>query len=732
MTETKTIIGKVRYVKFFNEVNGYTIMEVKPNNGKSITVVTSLSSKPLSNTKFKMDGVYTINSKYGEQFNASSCVEILPDDTVGIEAYLSSKLFKGIGPATAKKIVNKFGKNTLEVIDKTPEKLSEIKGISKKSIESLKESWVKNKEYQDVMIFLKKYGITNHMAMKIYKKYGSDTVDFINRNPYRLINDIDGIGFLTCDKIALSMGYAYDSNERICATITYIFELMAMDGHTYQSPTNLKSEVLKYLNNSNVDSESYVKEDKIDECINILVSQRNIIEDNSNEDEIKLSLFKYYWAEQNVADKLTELNNYYKNSKSKAKINIKEIEKQVNITYNDKQKEAIKTALNNNVMVLTGGPGTGKTTTTNGIIKALQKQNLKITCAAPTGKAADRMSEVTGLEAYTIHRLIGCKPAETDNEELKASKRITSDVLIVDESSMINILLMNALLEMVPSYVKLILIGDIDQLPAIGPGNVLSDIIKSNNIPVIKLTEIYRQAKESKIITTAHNIINNEPVEVANTKDNDMFFIENYYNDGVIRNVVDLIKNRLPKKYGLKPTDIQVLIPMRVGDVGSININTILQSELNKSTVAIRIGDNLFKVNDKVMQIKNNYDKDIYNGDTGIITDINPEDEIITIKFKDKVLEYEPYEMDQIQLAYAITIHKSQGSEYPICIIPITMGHYKMLNRNLIYTAITRCKNMCIIVGDKKAFTIATKTLDSHHRKTNLMTYLNIKNENVV
>ena len=377
-------------------------------------------------------------------------------------------------------------------------------------------------------------------------------------------------------------------------------------------------------------------------------------------------------------------------------------------------------------MVLTGGPGTGKTTTTRGIIKALQQQGLNITCAAPTGKAADRMSEVTGLKTSTIHRLIGCKPKDDETEKIEAKKRIYTDVLIVDESSMINVMLMDALVSMLPSYVKLILIGDIDQLPAIGAGNVLSDIIKSGNIPVVKLTEIYRQAKESKIITTAHNIINGtvDNIDLNNKKDSDFFFMEANYNEHVLDNVLDLVKNRLPKKYGLNPTDIQVLVPMRIGEVATININNILQHHLNQNTVSVKYGDITYKLNDKVMQIKNNYDKDIYNGDTGTITKIDDFNETVEITYKDKVVEYEYYELEQIMLAYAITIHKSQGSEYPICVIPITMGHYKMLNRNLLYTGITRCKNMCVIVGDKKAFKIASNTIDSHHRKTNLNNYL--------
>lgn len=740
MCENKEVVieGKVKNIRYHNPQNGYTIIDfaLKGTKNKRINVVANMATPP-HNMQLRITGQYTINQKYGEQFSARICEELMPDDLHGIEHYLSGGLFKGIGPATAKKIVKHFGKETLNILDEQPERLYEVKGFKKKNVEKLIDQWVKNKELKEVMIFLKKYDVSTNLAMKIYKKYGSDTVKIVTANPYRLINDIDGVGFLSCDKIALSIGYAYNSPSRICATIAFIMEFLAQEGNTYSTSNMIIKSTMEYLNNSNVKEEDYVSSELVESCINIMIGKMDIFKvDSENNEEEKYFLPKYYWAEKNIAEKLIILNKSVPYTRTKKKVKIDDIQEELGITYNNQQREAIKTALKNNVMVLTGGPGTGKTTVTRGIIKALQMLKLSITCAAPTGKAADKMSEVTGLEASTIHRLIGCNSSEEDNGNMTANKRITTDVLIVDESSMINTMLMNTLLDAVSSNIKLILIGDVDQLPCIGPGNILADIIKSEEIPVVRLTEIYRQAKDSKIITTAHGINHDERISLYNNKEDDLFFMKITDDNQLINVITDLMKNRLPKKYNIKPTEIQLLTPMRVGQLGTINLNKIMQEVLNPSTKRIIQGDNIFKLHDKVMQTKNNYNKDVFNGDTGTIIDVNEEEKIIVVKFKDKEVLYEGFEMDELMLAYAITIHKSQGSEYPICIIPMRMAHYTMLKRNLIYTAITRCKNLCILIGEEQAFYTGVNTLDNKHRKTNLneqiKNYANNNNKVVV
>lgn len=715
------IEGKVNGVRYHNKQNGYTIIDflIDGEINRNITVVANMNVPP-HNMELRIIGEYVNNPKYGSQFMARSYEEIMPNDIKGIENYLGGGLFKGIGPVTAKKIVNYFGIDTFDILDNNPERLKEIKGIGKKIINSLIESWIKNKELKDVMVFLRKYNISNKMSMKIYKKYGSNTIKYVSEHPYNLIKDIDGIGFLICDKIALSMGISYNSPDRICASITYIMEEFAQNGNTYQTPNNIIDTTLKYLNNTNISDNCFISYIEVEECIEDMYNNFQLIK-IINDGEIKIFLPRYYYSEKNIAKKLITLSNS-KIDKNNINISIEDIENNLGIKYNDNQKKAIKTAIESNIMVLTGGPGTGKTTVTKGIIKSLEMLGMKISCAAPTGKAADRMTEVTGIQAYTIHRLIGCKPTNEDNEnsEMVANNRINTDVLIIDESSMINTILMDILLSMVSDNIKLIIIGDVDQLPCIGPGNILYDIIQSNKIPVIKLTEIYRQAKSSKIITTAHNINNGIKTDLNNKQEDDLFFIPDTYDESIINNIVNLMKNRLPRKYNIKPTDIQVLTPMRIGPIGTIALNKILQEELNSSTLKVNVGDGVFKLNDKVMQIKNNYDKDIFNGDTGIITNIDLENENLKVKFKDKIINYDFDELDELMLAYAITIHKSQGSEYPICIIPIKMSHYIMLKRNLIYTAITRCKNLCIMIGEEQAFYVASNTLDNYHRKTNL------------
>ena len=469
----------------------------------------------------------------------------------------------------------------------------------------------------------------------------------------------------------------------------------------------------------------------VNEAFNLLQVNTDIIKDvikHMVEDE-KLIYFddhiflpKYYYAEKNVANRLLNILNKYNPSNKITDAEITQIENHIGIEYNDEQRLAIKTAMLNNVMVLTGGPGTGKTTVTKGIITALSLLNKRILCAAPTGKAADRMSEATDMEASTIHRLLGYNPQK--GYKFNENNPLFGDVLILDETSMVNITLMSALLNAVPIDMKLIFIGDIDQLPCIGPGNILSDIIKSNKIPVVKLEKIFRQAESSKIITTAHAINHGEIPNLVNKKDSDLFFITKLDEEDMVNDILDLVKNRLPLKYGIKPKDIQVLTPMKKGTLGSINLNDLLQKEINPNKEEIKYGTTTFKVGDKVMQIKNNYDKEIFNGDTGYIESINKEEKTLMVVFKKQVIIYDFSELDELMLAYAVTVHKSQGSEYPIVILPITMSHYIMLKRNLIYTGITRAKNLCILIGQKQSLYAGINTIDTSKRNTYLNNFL--------
>lgn len=707
----------VEYITYHNDENGYTIMGVEPDFQKdTITLIANIVN-PIIGMSVYVEGQWKKHQTFGLQFIADVCNEVMPDTVYGIYKYLSSGLIKGIGETWAKKITEKFGVDTPDIIENHSEKLKEIPRFGQKRIDTLVESWKEQKHVMDIMIFLKSFDISTLFAVKIYKHYGDEAIKVLKENPYTLITDIDGIGFLKADAIALKMGIPYNSPKRISAGINFTLSELGEQGHTYQTKNELVEDTYSILNQS-VSEEINIDKELILNNITSMCDNEELI---SIDDKIFLPL--YYYCEKNIAQKLLNIVKSFNSEEKITDSEIEQIEDHLGIKYNNEQKQAIKTAISNNIMVLTGGPGTGKTTVTKGIITALGLLNKDILCAAPTGKAADRMSEATEMEASTIHRLLGFNPVRgyLFNED----NPLFGDVLIVDEVSMVNVLLMNTLLKAVPKDMKLILIGDVDQLPCIGAGNVLLDLIKSEKIPVIKLDKIFRQAESSKIITTAHAINHGEFPDITNKKDSDLFFISRNDDEVIANEIVDLVKNRLPNKYGIKPTEIQVLTPMKKGVLGTINLNELLQKEINPYGEEIKYGTVTFRVNDKVMQIKNNYDKEIFNGDTGYIQSINKEDKNLIVVFKKQVVIYEFSELDEIMLAYAVTVHKSQGSEYPIVIMPITMSHYIMLKRNLIYTGITRAKKLCIMLGQKQALYLGVNTIDTTKRNTYLNNFLN-------
>ena len=699
----------VESIIYYNEENGYTVMLATPDTIKKPITLIANTTNPLPGVTLYVEGDWKTHSMYGKQFVSTLCNEIMPDTVYGIRKYLGSGLIKGIGPGFADKIVDKFGAETPDIIENHPERLKEIPRLGQKKIDELVESWNEQKHMFDIMVFLKSFDISTLYAVKIFKLYGNDAIEILTHNPYRLITDIDGIGFLKADAIALKMGYDMTSEKRREAGVNYTLNQFAEDGNTYAYQTFLSPEVGNLLS---------LAPSFIDETIEIMVTNEDLIEEDN-----KIFLPYYYRAEKYIADKFYELLNSYKEKEEIDDTQIHDIEQVLNIEYNEQQRQAIKTALTSNIMVLTGGPGTGKTTVTKGIITALRLLNKVILLAAPTGKAADRMSDATGGEAKTIHRLLGYNPTQgyLHNEDFP----LFGDVLILDESSMINVSLMYTLLKAVPLDMKLILIGDVDQLPCIGAGNILSDLIKSGMIPIVKLEKIFRQAAQSKIITTAHAINHGEIPEIKNTKDSDLFFLTNNDEDSIVETITELVKNRLPAKYKIIPTDIQVLTPMKKGTLGTKNLNDVLQKELNPNGAnEIKYGDTIYRENDKVMQIKNNYDKGVFNGDSGFIKKIDKEHKMVTILFRKQIAEYEFSELDEIMLAYAVTVHKSQGSEYPIVVMPITKAHYMMMKRNLVYTGITRAKSLCVMVGQKPTLYMAINTLDTTKRNTYLKEFL--------
>ena len=700
----------IENVVYYNQENGYTIMSVKPDGEKnSITLITN-TTNPIPGVTLYVEGEWKKHQTYGKQFVSTLCNEIMPDTVYGIKKYLSSGLIKGVGPSTAEKIVNMFGENTPDIIENHPEKLKEIPRFGEKKINELVKSWKEQKHMFDIMVFLKSFDISTLYAVKIFKLYGNEAINILKDNPYKLITDIDGIGFIKADAIAIKMGYDMTSAKRCQAGIVYTLTQFAEEGNTFTIKTNLSPEVAKLLS---------LTPSLIEDNIDNMIANKLLIEE-----EDKIFLPYYYKAEKFIANKLYSILKSYKDKELIEDNQINDIEQHLNIQYNEEQKNAIKIALKNNIMVLTGGPGTGKTTVTKGIITAFRLMNKNILMAAPTGKAADRMSEATGGEAKTIHRLLGYNPTRgyLHNEDFP----LDGDILILDEVSMVNVQLMCTLLKAVPIDMKLILIGDVDQLPCIGAGNILSDLIKSNMIPVVKLEKIFRQAASSKIITTAHAINHGEIPKLKNEKDSDLFFISENEENDIVETISDLMKNRLPLKYNIKPTEIQILTPMKKGTLGTKNMNDILQNILNNNQNAneIKYGDTIFRENDKVMQIKNNYDKGVFNGDSGFIKSIDKTTKCVTVIFRKQIVVYDFGELDELMLAYAVTVHKSQGSEYPIIILPLTKAHYMMLKRNLIYTGITRAKSLCILIGQKQTLYMGINNIDTTKRNTNLKEFL--------
>ena len=653
----------IEHITFQNSENGYSIMKAKVKDQPDlVTLVGTMLDVPVGSVLL-CEGDWKIDRKYGQQFVVESFEEVMPATVYGIEKYLGSGLVKGIGPKFAQLIVRQFGTDTIEVIETNVERLYEVPGIGKKRVEKIRESWEKQKDIKNVMLFLQGYGVSTAYAAKIYRCYGKESIDKVNENPYRLADDIWGIGFKTADGIANKMGYEKNDLRRCKSGLTYTLGQLSDDGHVYAEQEQLLKSAMELLE---------ADQDSIVMAMKEMVESEQLIMDG---DVIYLPPF--YYAEIGTANKLKNLMGSMATKAVPIQPNMAAISLQTGIEYDEVQVDAIRQAVNSKVMVLTGGPGTGKTTTTQGIIAALKEMGLRILLAAPTGRAAKRMSEATGMEAKTIHRLLEYNPA--DGYKRNDENPIEGDVLIVDECSMIDILLMNNLVKALSESMRLILVGDIDQLPSVGAGNVLRDIIESERVPVVRLTRIFRQAQSSRIVMSAHAINAGRFPDISNGMNTDFFFIKNEDAESVATAIVDLVKNRLPKGYKMTLDKIQVLTPMQRGVVGSANLNLILQESLNPTKEGLSRGGYNYRKGDRVMQIRNNYDKEVFNGDLGYIESVNLEDRTLMVNFEDRMVEYEVSELDELSLAYATTIHKAQGSEYPIVVMPVLMKHYVML-----------------------------------------------------
>ena len=625
----------------------------------------------------------------------------MPDTHVG--SVLSLEAF---GKDTLDVIEESFGKDTLDVKE-SPDELLKIPGIGKVRVDRIKTSWQEQKEIKNIMLFLQSYEVSTSHATKIFKTYGSESISIVKENPYRLADDIWGIGFKTADAIAQKMGIEKEKFVRLRSGIFYALNKLAEEGHCYAVRDQLIAKAKELLE---------VDDPELEMTLDEMIRTGDVI----REPDIQaIYLPPYYFSESGCAKRLTRLISCGQAVKADAGQILQKVAAQSEITYDDIQLEAVKTALSSKVMVLTGGPGTGKTTTTLGIISAYQAAGCRIILAAPTGRAAKRMSEATGMEAKTIHRLLEYKPPEgyQKNEE----NPLDGDVLILDECSMIDIMLMYNLLKAMPEQMTLILVGDIDQLPSVGAGNVLRDIIDSESVPVVRLTRIFRQAQGSRIIMNAHRINKGEPIDMRGGKESDFFFASRGSNQEVVETVVQYCSSNLPRYYHVDPLkDIQVLTPMQRGECGAVNLNQVLQEAMNPSKIFLRRAGTQYRLNDKVMQIRNDYDKEVFNGDIGMITKVDMEDRELTVRFDDRDVVYDVTELDELSLAYAVTIHKSQGSEYPIVVMPFTMSHFVMLQRNLLYTGVTRAKKILVLVGDKKAVYYAIRNETTTKRNTYL------------
>ena len=699
----------IERITFQNPENGYSVMKVKVKGYNDlVTLVGNLLEVPVGSVLL-CEGDWKVDKRFGSQFVCQSWEEVMPATAYGIEKYLGSGLVKGIGPKFAQLIVKQFGLDTIEVIETDIQRLYEVPGIGKKRVEKIRESWEKQKDIKNVMLFLQGYGVSTAYAAKIYRQYGKESIDKVKENPYRLADDIWGIGFKTADGIANKMGYEKNDIRRCQSGIIYTLNQLANEGHVYAEEEQLVKAALNLLE---------AEEEPIRAALTNMIQTEEV-----KMEEEAIYLPPFYFAEVGTANRLLALVEGQEKELFIRPMDLQALSKETGIEYDEVQLQAIEEAIRSKVMVLTGGPGTGKTTTTQGVIAALKHMGMRILLAAPTGRAAKRMSEATGMEAKTIHRLLEFNPK--DGYKRNDENPLEGDALIVDECSMIDIVLMNCLMKAVPCSMRVVFVGDIDQLPSVGAGNVLRDLIDSKKIPVIRLTRIFRQAQTSRIVMSAHAINQGRFPDISNGKATDFFFIQQEDAEKAAEDIVNLVKNRLPKAYSQKTSQIQVLTPMQRGVAGAANLNMALQNALNPSPTALNRGGYSFRQGDRVMQLRNNYDKEVFNGDLGYIESVDTEERTLMVNFEDRLVEYEASELDELTLAYATTIHKSQGSEYPIVVMPVLMTHYVMLQRNLIYTGITRAKKICVLIGSKKALSFAIRNMSVLKRNSKLKERLN-------
>ena len=745
MDHLRCVVERITYQ---NAANGYSVIKCRAKGWDDLVTVVGIMPDIHIGSVLYLGGSWRIDPKYGRQFAIETFEETLPATVYGIEKYLGSGLIKGIGPKYAQRIVKAFGEKTLEVIEEEPERLLEVEGIGKVRVNKIRKSWSDQKEIRNIMLFLQSYNVSTSHATKIYKTYGKESVSVVKENPYRLADDIWGIGFKTADQIAENLGFGHEKYVRLRSGLLYCLNRLSDSGHCYATREMLLKAGTELLSvEDNLLSITLDEMIRAEDVITEIIENKDLsgigVDESQKETKKAIYLPPFYHAEKGTAKRFAKISKAAKSINIDTEGLAELIREKTGMEYDEVQLQAIETAVTSKVMVLTGGPGTGKTTTTLGIITAFKEAGASILLAAPTGRAAKRLAESTGMEAKTIHRLLEVKPP--DGYQKNEENPLQADVLIVDECSMIDIMLMYHLLKAVPENMTLILVGDIDQLPSVGAGNVHRDIIGSGCMPVVRLTKIFRQARTSRIIMNAHRINSGHYPDLSNGKQSDFFFIDiekqaerkglpvddsSVLASEAADTIVDLVEDKLPQYYHIAPDQIQVLTPMQRGIVGAANLNQTLQEAINPPDFftmrergngeenALQRGGTIYRLGDKVMQIRNNYDKNVFNGDIGVIVFVDKKEGELAVEFDGRRVSYEASELDELVLAYATTIHKSQGSEYPIVVMPVLMNHFIMLQRNLIYTGITRAKKILVLVGTKKALNYAIKNMTVQKRNT--------------
>jgi len=715
--------GTVERITYHNAENGYSVIRLKPP--RSPDLVTLIGTLPeLSPGEYlRLQGQWVSNADYGRQFKVERCEQALPATVEGIRRYLGSGLIKGVGPKTADRIVETFGKDTLDVIDGEPHRLREVPDIGPKRYQLIREAWETQKHIKEVMVFLQGHGITTGLAVKIYKQYGNESLNVVRTDPYQLARDIWGIGFRTADKIARALGLPPDAPTRLEAGLAHALSEAADDGHVYLPLPELLRQAAELLE---------LPADTLPPALDRLAASRQIQREVLTPGgEPAVYLMPFYQAEVKVTERLLGLLNtpvsrlpdFVRLDWAKTFDGLKL--GGAAVTLSAEQRLGVQTALTHKVCVLTGGPGTGKTTTLRTLMHLLERKQHPVALASPTGRAAKRLAEATGRPAQTIHRLLGFSPQ--GGFEHNEQQRLPAHMVVIDEASMLDLVLTNNLLKAIDPAAHLLFVGDVDQLPSVGAGNVLNDLVQSGRLPVIRLQTIFRQAAGSHIITNAHRINHGEP-PVFEADSNDFFLFAEEDPEAAAVRLVDVVQNRIPRRFGLDPlTDIQVLAPMHRGEVGVAKLNERLQAALNPPAPAKperAMGGRIYRVGDRVMQIRNNYQKEAFNGDIGRVADIDAINQTLTAVFDGRPVLYEWSEMDELAHAFAVSIHKSQGSEFRAVVVPLLTQHYMMLQRNLLYTAVTRAKQLCVLVGTRKAISIAVRNAKVAQRFSGLATRL--------